>query len=575
MKLSEALRHLHAPIPGDATPFSVYLACGITPLHLETFMRAHLRRLLPDRDVRVGKGLFGDLLGSLAAAKVESPHAAVVVVEPQDLDPRLGIRQPGSWNQDALADVAAGLRARVDLLRSRLEALAASAPVALALGTLPLPPAGRCPPWVADQVEIAFDAELDRLRAWAVTAPGVRLLSRRRLDLASPPHARLDPSADLATGCPYTLEHAEALAALLARLAAAVPPKKAIITDLDDTLWLGIVGEDGPENVKWDLDGHAQLHGLYQLVLSALSEGGTLVGVASRNDPRVVESAFARHDILLRSESIFPFQVNWGPKSSSVAEILRRWNISAADTVFIDDSPMELAEVQAAHPAIECLLFPKGDAAGALRLLETLRERCGKASVTAEDRLRQASLRQAEASAVEAGAEGMSEEFLARAGAVVTFDYRKDPADQRPLELINKTNQFNLNGRRISEVEWRRHLEDPGAVTLVVSYRDRFGPLGKIAVLVGRVDGKTFRSDAWVMSCRAFARRIEYHVLGELFDRFGVESVVLDYRETDRNGPVRDFLASLQIDPAGAAVLSQGSFQATCPAFYHAKETAA
>jgi FkbH-like protein len=572
MKLAEALRIIHAPADDAAPEFRAYLACGITPLHLETFLHAHLRLLLPKRRVWIEKGLFGDLTGNLSRACEARAAAAVVLIEASDLDPRLGIRQPASWDGAAAADAASGLRRRIDLLKLQLESLAAVTPVAVALPTLPLPPVGCHPSWLAAQLEVIFEKELDRLREGLIEIPGIRLLSRRKLDLVSPPGARFDAAAELGAGFPYTPAHAEALAGLLARLAVNLAPKKGIITDLDDTLWAEIAGEVGPENVRWDLEGHAQLHGLYQLTLSALSEAGTLLAVASRNDPAVVKRVFSRADLLLRPERIFPFQVHWGAKSASVAQVLKVWNIAASDAVFIDDSPMELAEVQSAHPGLECLLFPAGDARGVCALIEDLRDLCGKTEVTEEDRLRLSSIRQAHTATPEGGAEAASEEFLAGAEPRITFDFRRNPSDPRPLELINKTNQFNLNGRRLTESEWRRLLEEGCVVTLVVSYRDKFGPLGKISVLVGRVESSAFRVNTWVMSCRAFARRIEYHILQELFERFPVEAVWLDYGETDRNQPLRDFLTSLGLDAGAGSVISRENFRAACPALYHVKE---
>ena len=174
---------------------------------------------------------------------------------------------------------------------------------------------------------------------------------------------RLDLKSDLAAGLPYSLAHADALAAALAQLLARETPKKGLITDLDDTLWNGIVGEVGPQGVNWDLASHQQIHGLYQKLLASFSEEGVLVAIASKNDPRVVEEALDREDMILKRRHVFPSEVHWKAKSGSVERILRTWNVGADSVVFVDDSPMELAEVAAAHPGIECILFPKKSAA--------------------------------------------------------------------------------------------------------------------------------------------------------------------------------------------------------------------
>src|SRR4029079_2415855 len=113
-------------------------------------------------------------------------------------------------------------------------------------------------------------------------------------------------------------------------------------------------------------------------------------------------------------------------------------------------------------------------------------------------------------------------DFLADAEAEITFSAIKDHSDSRPLELVNKTNQFNLNGRRFTDSEWRKYLSDPEARVFVANYRDKYGQLGKIAVLGARAGCEELLVDVWVMSCRAFSRRIEHQCLRQLFDTFNV-----------------------------------------------------
>ena len=232
-------------------------------------------------------------------------------------------------------------------------------------------------------------------------------------------------------------------------------PKKGVISDLDDTLWKGIVGDEGPENVHWDLHGDAQMHGLYQKLLGSLSENGTLVGVASKNDPAVVAKTFERSDMILRPEQVFPIEASWNAKSGAVKRILETWNIAADSVIFVDDSPMELAEVAAQHPGIECVLFPKEDPVAALQMLRRLRDLCGKDKVSSDDLLRLASIRQGAAFRQQAEGGSAPESFLEQAQAVVTFDFSA-AAEPRTLELVNKTNQFNLNGRRWAEADWHK-----------------------------------------------------------------------------------------------------------------------
>ena len=147
------------------------------------------------------------------------------------------------------------------------------------------------------------------------------------------------------------------------------------------------------------------------------------------------------------------------------------------------------------------------------------------------------------------------------------------PPDGRILELINKTNQFNVNGRRYGEAEWRQYAGEAGTGVLMARYWDKFGELGKIGALSGRLDGAVFRIDTWVLSCRAFSRRIEHHMLKEVFERWQVDEVMVEFQPTERNGPAGELFASL-LDgppPAGPFALTRARFLARCPALYHAR----
>ena len=281
----------------------------------------------------------------------------------------------------------------------------------------------------------------------------------------------------------------------------------------------------------------------------------------------MVRQAFTRSDILLPASKVFPIEVHWHAKSGSVERILRTWNIGADSVVFVDDSPMELAEVAAAHPGIECVLFPKNDYAAAVPFLRRLRDLFGKPRVTDEDALRLDSIRQGAAfqQVVEEGGSA-PEAFLEKMNARVTFDFDGAFRDPRVLELVNKTNQFNLNGVRYTETDWMAGADRDFAAS--VAYEDKFGPLGKIAVIRGRYEAGELHIATWVMSCRAFARRIEHQCLHVLLDKYPEAAMIrFDFRPTAKNGPLRDFLAEMAVDDR--STLTRATFDEKCPALYH------
>jgi len=451
-------------------------------------------------------------------------------------------------------------------IEAAIRPLPSTIPVAVSLPSLPLPPGFHTTGWQASSTEVALEEAVAHFAKRISEHPAVRLVNRQRLDAVSSPQARYDLRSDIHTGFPYTLSHADALGAALASLLQSPQPKKGLITDLDDTLWLGLVGEDGHQSVTWEATTKGHLHGLFQQMLSALAAHGVLVAIASKNSPEIAEKALARPDLLIPREKIFPIEIHWEPKSESVARILNTWNLSADSIVFVDDSPMELAEVRAAHPGIECLLFPKADYTQGLAFLRRLRDLFGKAHLSEEDSFRLDSIRQAPQFDTAASAEG----FLERAEAVVTMHYDPPASDTRVVELVNKTNQFNLNGIRYTEAEWQEALRQPRSFCAAVSYRDKFGPLGKIAVIRGKEEGKRLAIATWVMSCRAFSRRIEYQSLLQIFRKFSPGEIVFEYRATGRNAPIQAFLTQvLEQPPAPDIRLTFDQFEARRPKLYH------
>lgn len=568
--LTEALKIVYGA-PQNAPPFDAALICGFTPLHLQTFLAAHLQTVLPDRRVAVKTGLYGDSIGTLERIASDPPNAAAMVLEWPDIDSRLGYRSSGAWNPSATSDILTGARMMLDRLYSALVRIPLSVPAALCLPTLPLPPLFWPRPAQASVAQLSLRSLLAEFAARIASNTHIAIVDEQWLSQESPAPGRHDFKSDLIAGFPYTRPHAARLAEALAGFLIPRPPKKGLISDLDDTLWYGLVGEVGPDGVSWDLDSHHHIHGLYQKMLASFCEEGVLVGIASKNNPDAVNAAFRRPDILLPLSRVFPLEVHWEAKSGSVERILKTWNIGADSVVFVDDSPMELAEVAAAHPGIECLLFPKDSYEAACQFLWRLRDLFGKPGITQEDAIRADSIRAGLSfrEQAAAGDSSSTEVFLAESRAVMTVDVSIPPKDGRALELVNKTNQFNLNGIRYTDSDWSAAISRPGGYLQVVSYEDKFGTLGKIAVLSGVREGDELRIHTWVMSCRAFARRIEHQCLNMLFET-GIRQVTFAFSPTQKNGPIQDFFAHyLGEKPLSSFALSREQFAAHCPKLHH------
>lgn len=544
MNLFEALEILNMPAVKDSPPLRVYLGCGFTPLHLETFLGAHLRNQNPTRHYQVSSGMFGDLAGNLERLDCGHYNGLAVVIEWSDLDTRLGMRALGGWQPDTLPDILACSWKSLERIAQALRRVPLT--TALLLPTLPLPPLFSTCTSRSSTEELVLRRQVASFAESLANRRNIAVVSQQRLDEKSPHVGRFDLRTEVIQGFPYKPNHASAVGELLAGLILGGLPKKGLITDLDDTLWAGVLGERGVDGIAWRLDDHAQLHGIYQQFLESLAATGTLIGVASKNDPELTEKAFERDDLLLSKKSAYPIEAHWNRKSESVQRILRKWNVLPDSVVFIDDSPIEVAEVRSAFPEMECIVFPKNDYAAFWEMLRHLRDRFGKAFLTEEDSLRLQSVRSG------TGAGGFSEagelpmsDFLRAAEGQLTFAQSTPSEDQRAFELVNKTNQFNLNGIRYSEGGWLKLIQDPRTQVIVVSYQDKFGKLGRISVMIARVVGNIVKLESWVMSCRVFSRRIEFHCLEYLFERFGAEGVEFQFVKTERNGPLVEFLQQL------------------------------
>jgi FkbH-like protein len=553
LKLAEALR-IGGQAKSRKDSIRVALACGFTPLHFQTFLTAEIAtRIHASPEIAVG--LFDDLLGTLCRLEQKELAGVVVALEWSDVDARLGVRGTHGWRLSKRSDLTASVDRRLAAIGSAIDAL--SIPTVVILPTLPLPPMFGPPGSITSAEALDLRA---KLLAFAAARRSARVVDPQRVDECSPFAERLRLSTALQNGFPMTLEHASRLAAIAAEALLPPMPLKGIITDLDDTLWRGILGEEGVDGVHWSIDRHSQNHALYQELLASLAEIGVLIGIVSKNDPTLVEKALNRNDLVLTRENITTVEAGWGPKSEAVERMLRAWNIAPDSVVFVDDSAFERSEVQRQFPDIRCLPFPVNDDDALWELLRELRRLFGKSTVTPEDAIRAESLRAGAVFRAQS-AESGEEAILAEAEAVITIEF--DRPDARALELVNKTNQFNLNGHRIDESTWHGRASDAGTFFASVTYADKYSPLGKIAVVVGR-KGHEPAIDFWVMSCRAFSRRIEHHTLKALFDWLNADMLRLDFSKTPRNGPFEDFLRRY----SDTTSIERTTFHARCPALY-------
>jgi FkbH-like protein len=569
LRLIDALHILQTRVSPDARPLNAFLVCGFTPLHLKTFLSAYLQLAFRDRRIQIECGLYGDFLGNIERAQTAS-GTVVIVLEWPDLDQRLGIRS-ATMPHPAWQDIRDSASKQLHRIQHLIERFLDGKSVVLSLPSLTPRTIDIYPGWKIGQLDAALSKYISDFAAWATDRKHIKVVNSRYLDELSPTRTRWNVSSDIASGFPYHLNHASVLSDLLSRLIRPPAVKKGLITDLDDTLWNGIVGDVGIDGISWTLEQRTHIHAIYQQFLSASADAGVLIGIASKNDPEIVQQAFRRSDLLIDSSRIFPMEISWARKSTGIKRILQAWNIGPDSVVFIDDSSTEIAEVQSVFPEMECIRFPKNDASGLVSMVKRLGDLFGKEFTSPEDSLRLDSIRAQWEGRISTPDGGASlDDFLQSAEAEITFSATINLDDSRPLDLINKTNQFNLNGRRYSDAEWAACLNDSDRMVLVAAYKDKYGQLGEISVLGAHTESNNdLIVDTWVMSCRAFGRRIEYQFLQRLFEKSGKTDIGFDFEPTSRNMPLQEFLSSvLGSTPTRGVRLPYAVFRRNCPPLF-------
>lgn len=348
-------------------------------------------------------------------------------------------------------------------------------------------------------------------------------------------------------GWPYCMEATHSLAsaahAVLGRRSA---KKKLLITDLDNTFWRGIIGEDGKDGVSWDHSEATYKHRIYQRLLQRFSDEGVLIAVCSKNNESIAREGLNRSDLIFDKESIVASEINWSLKSESIRRILGELNLGADDAVFIDDSEFEINEVSTNVPGITSVCFPteNRDVSDFLSQIAALFE---SATVTSDDRGRVEQYKARGKINNELKESGNSDSFLR--GLQMTIDAQQvsNPSVERPMQLINKTNQFNLNGLREDHSSWRALFED-GFEVFQFTLSDRIANHGVVAVAVCRQEQQNYELHHLVISCRVFSRKVEHTVVEWLKERsFRREcgTFLFRYARTDKNHSARSFLSEM------------------------------
>ena len=343
--------------------------------------------------------------------------------------------------------------------------------------------------------------------------------------------------------------------------------KKCLVLDLDNTLWGGVIGDDGLEGIVLG-EGSAigEAHLALQRYALQLKERGVILAVCSKNDPAVAEGAFRDHpEMLLKRKDFAAFVANWEDKAANLANIAAQLNIGVDSLVFVDDNPVERARIRESLPVVAVPELPE-DPTHYVRCLANAGY-FEAVSFTADDRSRADQYAaNAEREAMLGSSENM-DAFLRGLGMSVAFGPVRTVDLSRVTQLINKTNQFNPTTRRYTPEQMEAIAASPDSVCLRFRLVDKFGDNGLISVLILRPDSAqadVMEVDTWVMSCRVFGRELEFEAMNiavEAARSRGARALRASYIPTKKNGVISDLYPRLGFKAEDAKASADGALQ--------------
>ncbi len=322
-------------------------------------------------------------------------------------------------------------------------------------------------------------------------------------------------------------------------------PRKVLCTDLDNTLWGGVLGEEGADGIATGSTYPGTPYFRYQQYLKQLSSRGVLLAIASKNDEAEVREAFELRaaDLALGMGDFAGLKIRWTEKVDSLRELSRELGLGLESFVLVDDNPVECEAVRRQLPEVAVVQAPVEEP---WRLVEMLAdERFFDALRVTEDDRNRASEYKAQAKRAELECvAGGREEFLASLGIVCRFESAMQAPLARAVQLLAKTNQFNLTTRRYGAADVEEFVSRDGREAIAVRVRDRFGDAGVVGLALARYEGDACRIDSFLLSCRVIGRGIETALLTEISERAlrrGAGRLVGEFVPSRRNAVCASF----------------------------------
>jgi FkbH-like protein/FkbM family methyltransferase len=398
----------------------------------------------------------------------------------------------------------------------------------------------------ADDAELnaALDGAEERLLADAGTVPNVHTIRSAAVRERYPVKDYSDPHGRHIAHIPYTTEGYAAIGTSLFRAIVSLKrkPFKVIVLDCDQTLWKGVCGEDGPLGI----DVSTPYRRLQEFMVDQ-TKAGLLLCLCSKNNERDVLDVFdQRADMALKREHLVSWRVNWSRKSDNVTSLAEELNLGLDSFIFIDDNPVDCADVRINCPGVLTLQLPS-DVESFPAFLDHVWA-FDHARATGEDQHRTRMYQENAAREKLRGQILSLKDFIDGLELRIEIGEMTDDQLGRVSQLTFRTNQFNFTTVRRSEQDIRTFLARANATCLVVRVLDRFGDYGLVGVVIYERAADRYKVDTFLLSCRVLGRGVEHTVLADLGRRAVTDArhfVELDYRPSNKNAPARDFITSL------------------------------
>lgn len=347
---------------------------------------------------------------------------------------------------------------------------------------------------------------------------------------------------------PYSIKGLTEITGLILRYIGTVKGmhKKCLAVDLDNTLWGGVIGEDGVDGIV--LSNHKEGARYYdaQRILKKMKNQGVMLAILSKNNLEDVEPVFAHPDMVLQHEDFVAEVIDWEPKSVNIRQLAANLNIGLDAFVFLDDNPAERERMKAECPEVEVIDFPKNSALLPDALEKAYNEFFLALEVTGEDMKKTEMYRAEKLRKADQAMAVSLDDFLKKLEMEMDIHLMREEEEHRVVQLVNKTNQFNVTTKRYSEEEILALNQEGDIVTVHMS--DKYGDQGLVAVLILKYADNEATIDTFLMSCRVMGRNAENEIVAQLaglLEKKGVTAVHASYIRTKKNSPVESLYDGL------------------------------